>query len=210
MNDLKRQLEMIAECLPPSRFRDTVVDVTSAENSEIESLRAQLQFALAQGTRKEGMEEETVTAVLEALGHIKVENGRCAARYRDAPHVVDGPRNLPVWCDLPAGHEGPHRHVTGHRSFVMDRESLIEMRPLPDICQKCGTRWPCKDAEAITAAIRAAAPPSAGEECCEWVPLDKSRFDTGCGYVYELYASNVIDHKGLPCAFCQKKVKIKE
>lgn len=88
-------------------------------------------------------------AALGILGHIQVANKRCTARYKRVENPAPGPRGLPVWCDLPIGHEGPHRHVTGHRSFIMDRVHLIEMVPLPDICQKCGTRWPCKDAEAV-------------------------------------------------------------
>lgn len=90
---------------------------------------------------------------LEELGHVKVPHGRCTARYKMAPQNVDGPRGIPVWCDLPAGHEGPHRHVSGHRSFIMDRESLIEMVPLPEVCRECGTTWPCKEAEKLTKAL---------------------------------------------------------
>lgn len=86
---------------------------------------------------------------LEALGHVKVPNTRCTARYKEHPNPAPGPRSIPVWCDLKAGHDGPHKHCTGHHMTVMSRESLIEMKPLPDICQKCGTRWPCKDAEAV-------------------------------------------------------------
>ena len=93
------------------------------------------------------------TKELEELGHAKAPNGRCTARYRNEPQRVEGPRNLPVWCDLSAGHEGPHRHVTGHRSFIMDRESLIEMVPLPEVCKSCGTKWPCREAEMLTKAF---------------------------------------------------------
>lgn len=90
---------------------------------------------------------------LAEFGHVKVPNKRCTARYRNEPSRVQGPPNLPVWCDLPAGHEGPHRHGTGHRSFIMDRAHLIEMVPLPEVCQECGTVWPCKEAQKLTKAI---------------------------------------------------------
>ena len=49
MEDLKRQLEMIAECLPPSKFRDTVIDVTSAAIAEVERLTAEASAAYEKG-----------------------------------------------------------------------------------------------------------------------------------------------------------------
>jgi hypothetical protein len=38
MHDLKRQLEMIAECLPPAQFKDTVTKVTGEAIAEISRL----------------------------------------------------------------------------------------------------------------------------------------------------------------------------
>lgn len=101
---------------------------------------------------------DSATIALEALGHIRIKNERCTARYKNTPTTIYGPRNIPVWCDLKAGHDGPHKHVTGHCFTVMDRESLVEMVPLPDICQKCGTRWPCKDAERVIDAFAMSQP----------------------------------------------------
>ncbi len=96
-----------------------------------------------------GSMKDPATIALEALGHVRMLNTRCPAKYKDAEHPISGPCNLPVWCDLTAGHEGPHKHVSGHRFIVMDRKSLIEMQPLPDVCTKCGSKWPCKDAETV-------------------------------------------------------------
>ncbi|QXE85993.1 hypothetical protein KP003_16760 [Geomonas nitrogeniifigens] len=94
-------------------------------------------------------QEDTLTT----LGHVRVPNTRCQARYKETEQRVSGPRNPPVWCDLKAGHEGPHRHVSGHRSFIMDRKHLIEMKPLPDLCAKCGTVWPCQDVQTVLRAL---------------------------------------------------------
>lgn len=94
------------------------------------------------------MEDPAIIA-LEALGHVKVTNPRCQARYKDGPLTGPRPPDMPIWCGLPAGHGGPHLHENGHRFMVMDRENLIETKPLPDVCQKCGTRWPCKDAKMV-------------------------------------------------------------
>jgi len=97
--------------------------------------------------------EGSATVALTALGHVRVSNTRCTARYKDAENPAQGPKGIPIWCALPAGHEGPHRHVHGHHSSIMGREHLIEFKPLPDLCQKCGSRWPCKDAEAVISAF---------------------------------------------------------
>jgi hypothetical protein len=35
----------------------------------------------------------------------------------------------------------------------MDRAHLIEMVPLPEVCQSCGTVWPCKEAAQLTKAL---------------------------------------------------------
>lgn len=112
--------------------------------------------------------KDAATIALEALGHVNVPNTRCTARYKDAPAPapVSGPRNLPVWCDLQAGHEGPHKHVIGHHLTIMSREHLIEMKPLPDVCQKCGVKWPCKDAEAVINAFAEIGPCACYPEHC--------------------------------------------
>lgn len=110
--------------------------------------------------------KDLATIALSALGHVKVLNARCTARYKTVPVTIHGPRNIPIWCDLPAGHEGPHRHVSGHHMTTMDRDSLIEMVPLPDLCQKCGTRWPCKDAETVITAFAEPTPCGCYPEHC--------------------------------------------
>jgi hypothetical protein len=89
---------------------------------------------------------------LAALGHVEVANQRCGARYKDGPRVP-GPQNPPVWCDLTAGHDGPHRHASGHHWVTMDRLDLIEVKPIPALCAKCGVRWPCADAEKVFNAL---------------------------------------------------------
>lgn len=89
---------------------------------------------------------------LAALGHVRGVADRCTARYKDEPHVP-GPQNPPIRCDLRAGHEGPHQHATCYGWIIMDREHLIELVPLPDVCQGCGTRWPCSIAEKVIKAF---------------------------------------------------------
>lgn len=89
---------------------------------------------------------------LAALGHVRGVADRCTARYKDQPHVPR-PQNPPIWCDLRAGHEGPHQHATCRGWVIMDREQLIEMRTLPEVCQGCGTKWPCSIAEKIIKAF---------------------------------------------------------
>ncbi len=132
------------------------------------------------------MKDPAITA-LAALGHVRVANKRCEARYKDSPSDVPGPRNPPVWCDLTTGHEGPHRHVSGHHWVTMDREHLIEMKPLPDVCQKCGTRWPCKDAETVINAFADSEPCKCYPEHC----TDTSHGECWCSPVRE---GNLIIH----------------
>jgi hypothetical protein len=124
---------------------------------------------------------------LEALGHVKVANTRCQARYKYGLQSAPGPYNIPVWCDLEAGHEGLHKHCSGHRLVTMDREHLIEMIPLPDVCQKCGTRWPCQDAEKVLAAFANPDPCACFPEHC----TDTSHGDCWCNPTHE---GNLVIH----------------
>jgi len=99
------------------------------------------------------MHDDPAIKALAALGHTRLANTRCTARYAEVPKEErpPGPKNAPVWCCLPAGHEGPHKcsHGGMHMPFVMRAEQTVEGEPLPDTCAKCRTRWPCPDAAAV-------------------------------------------------------------
>lgn len=102
------------------------------------------------------MHDDHATKALAALGHIRRQNGRCTARYAEVPKEErkPGPPSPPVYCCLPTGHDGPHRCSHGMQpSFAMRPEQTVEGDPLPDICAKCGTRWPCPDATAVIEAF---------------------------------------------------------
>lgn len=101
-----------------------------------------------------------VERLLAALGHVRVPNTRCLARVAKTPPQLrpPGPHNPPIWCCLPAGHDGQHRHNGGgmYPSILFRATDEVVMGdPLPDYCEKCRHIWPCEDAKAITAAIDA-------------------------------------------------------
>lgn len=100
---------------------------------------------------------DAAAKALAALGHVRKPNERCTARYAEVPKEQrpPGPANAPVWCGLRAGHEGPHRcnHGGMTPSFVMRPGQTVMGDPLPDVCSKCGTRWPCPDAASVIAAM---------------------------------------------------------
>lgn len=57
------------------------------------------------------------------------ENDRCPARHRSGGGLPGAPQNPPRWCDLPAGHEGPHKQLAAGkwrelRPDCIDPESL--------------------------------------------------------------------------------------
>lgn len=101
-----------------------------------------------------------VEKVLAALGHVRVPNTRCLARVAEIPKELapPGPHNPPIWCCLPEGHDGKHRHNSGgmYPSIAFrDTDEVVMGDPLPDYCEKCRRIWPCDEAAAVTAALAA-------------------------------------------------------
>lgn len=99
-----------------------------------------------------------VERVLIALGHVRVPNARCLARKAETPPELrpPGPQNPPMWCCLPQGHDGQHRHNGGgmYPSIPFrDTDEIVMGNPLPDYCEKCNRVWPCDDAKAVTRAL---------------------------------------------------------
>ncbi len=89
---------------------------------------------------------------LAALGHTQVPHRRCSAIENEKRGVASfRPFMPPKVCSLRPGHEGPHMHVYGTRRAVMSKD--VTMRDMPDLCEKCGTRWPCNDAEKVITAL---------------------------------------------------------
>ena len=104
-----------------------------------------------------------VERVLTALGHVRVPNTRCAARVAETPPELrpPGPQNPPMWCCLPEGHDGQHRHNGGGMypsTPFRNTDEVVMGDPLPDYCEKCRRVWPCDDAKAIIGAIGTAPP----------------------------------------------------
>lgn len=101
-----------------------------------------------------------VETLAEALGHKRTPNSRCLARVPETPPQLrpPGPHNPPMWCCVPQGHDGQHRHNGGgmHPSIPFrDTDKVVMGDPLPDYCEKCRYIWPCPDVQAITAALSA-------------------------------------------------------
>lgn len=101
-----------------------------------------------------------VETLAEALGHKRTPNSRCLARVAETPPQLrpPGPHNPPMWCCLPQGHDGQHRHNGGgmYPSIPFrDTDAAVMGDPLPDYCEKCRYIWPCPDVQAITAALSA-------------------------------------------------------
>lgn len=95
-------------------------------------------------------------AALRALGHFPIPDGRCTAKVKPAPpsNRPPGPGNPPIWCSLPLGHEGPHRHSGGgaYPSVPFRASDEVEHREPFEVCNKCRLRWPCEDAQKVFAA----------------------------------------------------------
>jgi hypothetical protein len=105
-----------------------------------------LKDALAEAALTEA--EKMKFECLSALGHRRVENTRCTARYKMPENKTPGPGARPVWCDLPAGHDGPHKHINGHHWQTLN-DSQIEHVQLPALCEICQVLWPCAAAQKI-------------------------------------------------------------
>jgi hypothetical protein len=98
---------------------------------------------------------------LAALGHEPKPNDRCTARVKSVPPEKrpPGPSNPPIWCCLPIGHDGAHRCNGGgaYPSIPFRDTDEIEHRNGFETCSKCGTRWPCADAQKVITALTAQA-----------------------------------------------------
>lgn len=100
-----------------------------------------------------------VERLLADLGHVRVPNTRCLARVAETPPQLrpPGPQDPPIWCCLPEGHGGQHRHNGGgmYPSIPFrDTDEIVMGAQLPDYCEKCRHIWPCDDAKAITSALQ--------------------------------------------------------
>ena len=100
--------------------------------------------------------------VLDALGHSPKVSGDCTARVVPLPPEKrpPGSGNPPIFCCLKAGHEGPHHCNHGGMTFPpfpFRASDEVEFREPITVCTKCGTRWPCPDAQKVTAALATAA-----------------------------------------------------
>lgn len=90
---------------------------------------------------------------LEALGHIEVKSGHCTAIEKGPDNPTPGrPKSIPSRCGLKAGHDGPHIHIYGTKRYPMRDELITHNEPI-QICDKCGYKWPCQDAEKVLAAF---------------------------------------------------------
>jgi hypothetical protein len=113
--------------------------------SDVEELEAERDAALTENKR---LRDSTIEECLSTLGHKRVKNPRCTARYKPPENPTGEQWWYPIWCDLTAGHEGPCKHASGHHIRVMNA-AQIEHKPLADLCERCGTLWPCAEAEKV-------------------------------------------------------------
>lgn len=90
-----------------------------------------------------------------ALGHTQKPSDRCTAKVGATPTGKPGPAAPPIWCHLQAGHEGPHRCNFGgeYASRPFPAAAEVEYMDTFDVCTECGTRWPCRTAQTIIAAL---------------------------------------------------------
>lgn len=96
--------------------------------------------------------KDSVTTALTALGHIQILNDRCPAVEEDKRKVPGlRPAMPPRACSRKAGHEGPHASSYATRRFPMSNGTTT--REMPDLCEKCGVRWPCGDAAKVIRAF---------------------------------------------------------
>lgn len=105
------------------------------------------------------MTEQSKLDQLKSLilrGHTHKPNTRCTAKQVDVVLPIGrppGPGNPPVFCCLPAGHEGPHKCNHGGMSIPYVIRGEVEFRdPGSGSCVECRTGWPCatvKELEAI-------------------------------------------------------------
>lgn len=100
----------------------------------------------AAGYRLLGPDEaKALEALLVEAGHICEPFSRCPVAEVHRTDVP-GPPSPPVYCILPAGHEGAHRS-----NFNGPLIGPTEERHHPDRCKKCREPWPCSTVSAALA-----------------------------------------------------------
>lgn len=99
-------------------------------------------------------ERSDLMSILHRIGHIHLPDARCRARVKATPrHLLPpGAAEVPIFCCLKDGHEGPHRFNHGgmHSSIPFRDTYEVEYRePSCGTCAKCGEAWPCDTAKVI-------------------------------------------------------------